>query len=614
MKAINCQHCGQEFEPVAETVFCPHCQQDVRNQIAAQIFESGSSSVSRSNPALTITDAKATLEVPEDFGQPLTVIGPFKTMPLNNHTLRNHPPESAFSVEPGQVTMVEPPPASIEPSPATQPTLINPNAAQEAAEHYTVRLKTLIPPRTISRDEIPGQLQDYKLEKRLGQGAFGIVFRAIQVPLDRNVAVKILHDSDGDSEARNLKRKNEFLREAQFTGRLEHPNIVPIHDIGLTINSNGKVNPFYAMKEIRGVSWQDTIGSKTREENLLVFQQVVNAIRFAHDKNIIHCDLKPDNVMLGEFGEVLIVDWGQAIDLTDITTMRPGGTPAYISPEMAQYWCDLYLDKRRDSPSRSKVGYRSDVYLLGSLLFEMVAGTAPHLSSPEESPYEVIRKAAKNVLADHQRFCQDELMQIALSALRAEGFEPIESVDALSAAIHDYETRRLSIELRERAFEILAHAKVKSNYDDFQRARFGFEESLEKWGENQGAKKGLRDSRLSCARLALQDQNFDLGIGMLEHPESAEERRLREQLIKGKSKRDRRKMLVRLLGLGLFASLIVGVGFNVYMIEKNIEFGEHRDQALREKSSAEEEYSRLLEEIEAKKVERDSKQSPQPID
>jgi serine/threonine-protein kinase len=318
--------------------------------------------------------------------------------------------------------------------------------------------------------------------------------------------------------------------------------------------------------------------------------------------------------MLGEFGEVLIVDWGQAIDLTDITTMRPGGTPAYISPEMAQYWCDLYLDKRRDSPSRSKVGYRSDVYLLGSLLFEMVAGTAPHLSSPEESPYEVIRKAAKNVLADHQRFRQDELMQIALSALRAEGFEPIESVDALSAAIHDYETRRLSIELRERAFEILTHAKVESNYDDFQRARFGFEESLEKWGENLGAKKGLRDSRLSCARLALQDQNFDLGIGMLEHPESAEERRLREQLMKGKSKRDRRKLLVRLLGLGLFASLIVGVGFNVYMIQKNIEFGEHRDQALREKSSAEEEYSRLLEEIEAKKVERDSKQNPQPVD
>jgi hypothetical protein len=274
---------------------------------------------------------------------------------------------------------------------------------------------------------------------------------------------------------------------------------------------------------------------------------------------------------------------------------------------MARYWCDLYLDKKRDSIARPMVGYRSDVYLLGALLFEMVTGSAPHLSSPDESPYEVIRKAAGNVLAAHEPFLKDELMQIALAALRAEGFETIESVDALSAAIHDYETRRLSIELRERAYEILAQAKDQSNYDDFQRARFGFEESLEKWEGNAGARKGLLDSRLSCAYMALQDQNFDLGIGILDHPESGEERRLREQLIKARTKRDRRKMLVRLLGLGLFASLIVGVGFNAYMIQKNIEFGEHRDQALSEKSQAEEELSRLLEEIAAKKVERDAK-------
>lgn len=611
MKPITCQHCGMEFVPAPKMTRCPHCRQDVIDQIAEQQFSSTSSPARQHNQALTITDPKATLEVPEDFGKPMTVAGLHKTLPLDNHTLREYPGDTP-AIQPSQATMVD----QLEPRalrvPSSVPTVINPGAAQEAAEHYSSRLKTVIPSRTISRDEIPGQLQDYKIEKRLGHGAFGIVFRAVQVPLDRNVAVKILQETEGDSEARNLKRKNEFLREAQFTGRLEHPNIVPIHDIGLTVNANGKVNPFYAMKEIRGVSWQNTIHSKKRQENLLVFKHVVNAIRFAHDKNIIHCDLKPDNVMLGEFGEVLLVDWGQAIDLSDESTMRPGGTPAYISPEMARYWCDLYLDKQLSSPSRRLVGYRSDVYLLGALLFEMVAGTAPHLSFPDESPYEVIRKAADNVLADHEQFAKDELMQIALGALRADGFEMIETVDALLAAIHDYETRLLSIELRERAIEILAQAKAQSNYDAFQRARFGFEESLEKWNGNSGAKKGLLDSRLSCAELAFRDQNFDLGIGMLEHPETSEESRLREQLIKGKSKRDRRKMLVRLLGLGLFASLIVGVGFNVFMIQKNIEFGENRDQALREKSVAEEELSRLIQEIEAKKVERDAKQNSPP--
>jgi serine/threonine protein kinase len=438
----------------------------------------------------------------------------------------------------------------------------------------------------------------------------------VQVPLDRTVAVKILQETEGDSDARILKRKNEFLREAQFTGHLEHPNIVPIHDIGLTVNPEGKVNPFYAMKEIRGVSWQDTIHHKTRQENLQIFKHVVNAIRFAHNKTIIHCDLKPDNVMLGEFGEVLIVDWGQAIDLSDESTMRPGGTPAYISPEMAQYWCDIYLDKKDRSASRARVGYRSDVYLLGALLFEMVSGTAPHLSAPNQSPYEVIRRAAKNELADYEPFLKDELMQIALAALRAEGFEPIETVDSLLAVIHDYETRSHSIELRERAFEFLTKAKEESNYDDFQRARFGFEESLEKWEGNAGAQKGLLDSRLSCAELALRDQNFDLGIGMLESPSSAEERRLREQLVTGRSKRDRRKLLVRLLGLALFSSLIVGVGFNAFMILKNIEYGENRDQALQEKAAAEEELSRLVEKIAETRneMELDESQNQPPVE
>ena len=602
MKPINCQHCGQELDPVQNIERCPHCQREIGNQIDDTNANSDLPPSQRANNALTITDPKATLEVPDGLGgRPLTIAGSQKTLPLYHTTVRDSAPV-AGAVVAGQTTLVEQLDSPAQPNPAAEPTLINPLAAEEAAEHFTSRLTTLIPPRTICSVDMPGQLQDYKIEKRLGHGAFGIVFRAVQVPLDRTVAVKILQEPDGDSEARNLKRKNEFLREAQFTGRLEHPNIVPIYDIGLTVNREGKLNPFYAMKEIRGVSWQDTIHSKTRQENLQIFKHVVNAIRFAHDKTIIHCDLKPDNVMLGEFGEVLIVDWGQAIDLSDETTMRAGGTPAYISPEMAQYWCDIYLDKKTNSPSQALVGYRTDVYLLGALLFEMVAGSAPHLSLPNESPYDVIRKAADNFLVDHEPFAKDELMQIALAALRADGFEVIETVDSLLAAIHDYETRVLSIELRERAFEILAKAKAQSNYDDFQRARFGFEESLEKWFGNARAKQGLLDSRLSCAQLALRDQNFELGIGMLEASESEEENRLAEQLIQGKSKRDRRKMLVRFLVLGLISSLIVGVGFNSYMILKNVEYGEHRDRALQEKTSAEEELSRLRQEIDAKRT------------
>lgn len=611
MKPKICPFCDQAIECEPESQVCPNCQQSLPD---AADSSSESAPPRQSQQAMTVIDPRATLEVPEDFGQPVNAMGPHKTLPLDSLTLRDNPAVANQAIDPGQTTMVEQV-APVNPQPpALESTLINPRAAQDAAEHFTSRLKTMIPTRTISNVEIPGQLQDYKIQERLGHGAFGIVFRAVQVPLDRTVAVKILQEMEGDSEARNLKRKNEFLREAQFTGRLEHPNIVPIHDIGLTVNHNGKVNPFYAMKEIRGVSWQETIHLKTREENLTIFKHVVNAIRYAHDKTIIHCDLKPDNVMLGEFGEVLIVDWGQAVDLSDETTMRPGGTPAYISPEMAQYWCDTYLDRKPDSPSRKQVGYRSDVYLLGALLFEIVTGSAPHLAITDESPYDVIRKAADNHLVSYDSFLNDELMQIALAAVRAQGVAPIETVDSLLAAIQDYQTRRLSIELRERAREILFEAKTRSDYDGFQRARFGFEESLEKWNGNIAAQAGLLDSRLSCAELALRDQNFDLGIGLLENPATPQESQLREQLIIGKSKRDRRKMLVRLLGFGLFASLIVGVGFNTFMIVKNIEFGKNRDQALREKSVAEEELSRLIEEIEAKKTQINAEGSQSMID
>ena len=120
---------------------------------------------------------------------------------------------------------------------------------------------------------------DYQILKRIGAGAYGTVFRATQVPLERSVAIKLLQNSTHDEEHQQ-RIKNEFLREAQFTGRLEHPNIVPIHDIGLTVSPKGKVNPFYVMKEIRGQSWLGEIGIKTLKENLEVFKNVTNAIGF----------------------------------------------------------------------------------------------------------------------------------------------------------------------------------------------------------------------------------------------------------------------------------------------------------------------------------------------
>ena len=507
-------------------------------------------------------------------GEPTLMVDPMQTMsrPLDD---KNH-----------QTT--QRPPSTVKPSAGSKaktlrgqrlPTIVNPLAALEAAEEYSKGLNSLIPPRTIVQKEQAADSSDYQILKRIGSGAYGTVYRAKQVPLERSVAIKLLQNSTEDVQHQQ-RIKNEFLREAQFTGRLEHPNIVPIHDIGLTVSPKGAVNPFYVMKEIRGTSWLKEIRTKSLKDNLEVFKNVTNAIAFSHSQNILHCDLKPDNVMLGEFGEVLVVDWGQAVDLSVAETMRPGGTPAYISPEMAQYWIDTYLEDKRDSQSRSEVGFRSDVYLLGALLFEIITGTAPHCKSNGEPPYEVIRKAARNLVVDYPDDVNKDLMTIALRALRATEADHIETTGDLLIAIDQYETRSLSIELRQRAQQLLEQAKAKADYDYFQRARYSFEEALEKWKGNDEAREGLRDAKLSCAEQAREDQNFDLGLDVLEGADGDAEAELRKELAAGKKARDRRKRLVARLAIGLAGSILLGILINGYMIRENLKSLAARDIAV----------------------------------
>ena len=145
---------------------------------------------------------------------------------------------------------------------------------------------------------------DYELLDVIGEGGMGVVYAARQSAIARTVAVKMLK---GDEE-HTVEQRDKFISEAVVTGELDHPNIVPIYDLGA--NDSGAL--FYSMKRVRGTPWDDALDQNSLDENLNILLRVADAVAFAHANGVLHRDLKPENVMLGDFGEVLLMDWGLA--------------------------------------------------------------------------------------------------------------------------------------------------------------------------------------------------------------------------------------------------------------------------------------------------------------
>ena len=193
---------------------------------------------------------------------------------------------------------------------------------------------------------------EYELLNLLGEGGMGMVYQARQTAMDRTIALKMIKPG----VARNHVERHTFLSEAVATADLDHPNIVPIHDLGA--NDDGVL--FYAMKQVKGTSWKDVLKDKTLDENLDILLRVADAVAFAHSKGIIHRDLKPENVMLGDFGEVLVMDWGLAAAVTEDAKADPARSRARRSAAPRATW------RRRWRVGRcEQIGYASDIYLLG---------------------------------------------------------------------------------------------------------------------------------------------------------------------------------------------------------------------------------------------------------
>ncbi len=396
----------------------------------------------------------------------------------------------------------------------------------------------------------------------LGEGGMATVRAGQQRILGRPVAVKELHlDS---ARARDL-----LMREARVMGILEHPNIVPVHDV--VWSEQGR--PQIVMRRISGHTWTALLedealvvrvagATDVLEWHLRVLQQVCNAVHFAHSHGIVHRDLKPDNVMIGAFGEVYVMDWGLAVCTRDdgpVGVPRAHlqnnlcGTPAYMAPEM--------LGEGR------QISERTDIFLLGGLLYIILCDHPPYDGPVDDTIFALIREANPPLQGPA------ELVGLCRRAMAKDPSERCASADEFRLALDRYLRHRAAGPLIDLAQEQLRRLNIHLGagaaadrieaYRLHAQVAFGFEQALRIDPERLDAAEGRQTAATQMALYELERGDPDavtVLIASLEPvPADIAQRlgRLREAKRKEQARvqrleRDRDPNVGRRLRLGIF--------------------------------------------------------------
>ncbi|MHC4201529.1 MAG: serine/threonine-protein kinase, partial [Planctomycetota bacterium] len=463
----------------------------------------------------------------------------------------------------GTLTGVELPGQSIKPAAAMQ-TMAAPGAEP-------LPLPTV--PLSIPDERAAARSAQIEILDVIGEGGMGTIYRARQKSLDREVALKRIKP--------HLEMRQDvvdmFLGEAHATGALDHPNIVPVHELGR--DDQGRA--FYSMKLVRGIPWDKLLhpdtdeqraraGSMSVRDHLDILLKVSDAIGFAHSRGVIHRDLKPENVMVGEFGEVLVMDWGLAAtsqpglpatrrlpDVTKVTTAC--GTPSYMPPEMA------LGEGFRTCPA-------SDVYLLGGILFEILFGKPPHQG---ETVWAVLWAASENSIAKPDKALPEvrsyyQALRITLN--KSLNIHPARRQpdarafgEEVRAALSHFDSVAMATDAHERVSELTEEAtgarpaRARKLYAGFAESVAGLKQSLRSWPENPLAGKWLAEAHVEYARLALAMKDFALAqaqigqVGM----ENDEAKDLRHDIRSAQKAARARERSARLMRWGLTAAALV---------------------------------------------------------
>jgi len=384
-------------------------------------------------------------------------------------------------------------------------------ALQRLADHETIAVPApeapirvgSLPRLGVDSDSTP----DLLVTGRLGAGGMGMVDSARQLALDRPVAIKRVLPGAPASAG------DALIAEALTAGRLEHPNIVPIHQLG----SDDEGRPVLVMKRVDGTPWSEMAtnpehpawsrvdGDRTSWQ-INVLLQLCNAVEYAHERGVLHRDIKPQNVMIGAFGEVYLIDWGVASPVGETAT--PAGTPGFMSPEQFER-------------ATIQTG-AADVFLLGATLYFALIGRAPNRGPDLQA---VLR--ASSLPKKYPETFDGELRRILESSMAAEVSERFGSAADLRRALAAYLEHRAANRLADAANERLQAFTTALQRGDaavarrcYHESRFAFEESLRVFPAGVIASKGRQACIDAMVRLELEQRHAAAARALIDELDS----------------------------------------------------------------------------------------------